>query len=47
MGAQFYGLFVKKEFRALNSIKYYTIFKDPGTKHSRVFYFKRKGKNVD
>jgi flagellar capping protein FliD len=44
MGVQVYGLFVKKEFRALNSTKYHTIFKDPGTKHSGVFYFKRKGK---
>jgi hypothetical protein len=46
MGAQVYGLFVKEPFRALNSIKYHTIFKDPGTKHSRVFYLEEK-RNVN
>jgi hypothetical protein len=44
MAVWIYGLFVKKEFRALNSIKYHTIFKDPGTKHSGVFTLKGKEK---
>jgi len=44
MGVWFYGPFVKKEFRALNSIKHHTIFKSPGTKNSGVFYFIEKGK---
>jgi hypothetical protein len=34
------------KFRALNSIKYYIIFKNPGTKHSGVFYFKEKKKKM-
>ena len=44
MGVWFYGLFVKKEFRATNNAKYYTVFKDPGTKHSGVFTLKGKKK---
>jgi len=42
MGVWVYGPFVKKKFRATNSIAYYIIFKDPGTRHSGVFYFKGK-----
>jgi len=38
---------VKKKFRALNSIAYYIIFKDPGTNNSGVFYFKGKKMSID
>jgi hypothetical protein len=42
MGVQVYGPFVKKEFRATNSITYYTVFKGPGTNYSGAFYLKEK-----
>jgi len=42
MGVWFYGPFVKKKFRATNSIAYYIIFKDPGTNNSGVFYLEER-----
>jgi hypothetical protein len=33
---------VKKRFRATNNVKYYTVFKDPGTNYSGVFYLKER-----
>jgi len=30
------------EFRALNNIIYYTIFKSPGIKHSGAFYLEER-----
>jgi hypothetical protein len=38
-----YGQFARTEFGVQNSIKYHTIFKGPGIKHSGVFYFIEKG----
>jgi hypothetical protein len=42
MGAQVYGLFVKKPFRATNNVKYYTVFKGPGINYSGAFYLEER-----
>jgi hypothetical protein len=48
MGVRVYGLFVKKDSGATNSIIYYTIFKSPGTNDSGVFYLEeRKKMSID
>jgi len=36
-----------RAFRVQNSIKHHTIFKNPGTKNSGVFYFTGKEKDVN
>jgi hypothetical protein len=42
MGAQVYGPFVKKPFRATNNVKYYTVFKGPGINYSGAFYLEER-----
>jgi hypothetical protein len=38
---------VKKPFRATNNVKYYTVFKGPGTNYSGAFYLEKEKMEID